>query len=184
MQGGFTGNNDKYLRLWVEVDYSSIPSKWNRYSKGGSYRRWYGNSEYVIFWKDNGKDLKQDSRSGMGAAQYYGKPHFVWSGISSGQPSFRYDGNDIFFDDVSPALIFAHEVNWKLLQLLNSKVTTSILSLIAPTMHFQAGDIKQIPVHPEVKSINDAIAEECVRIAKEDWDSFETSWDFKRNPLV
>ena len=183
-KGGFTGNNDKYLRLWEEVDYSSIPSKWNRYSKGGSYRRWYGNSEYVIFWKDDGKDLKQDPRSGMGAAQYYGKPHFVWSGISSGQPSFRYDGNDIFFDDVSPALIFAHEVNWKLLQLLNSKVTTSILSLIAPTMHFQAGDIKQIPVHPEVKSINDAIAEECVRIAKEDWDSYETSWDFKRNPLI
>ena len=120
----------------------------------------------------------------MGAAQYYGKPHFVWSGISSGQPSFRYDGNDIFFDDVSPALIFAHEVNWKLLQLLNSKVTTRILSLIAPTMHFQAGDIKQIPVHPEVKSINNAIAEECVRIAKYDWDSYENSWDFKRNPLV
>ena len=183
-KGGFTGNNDKYLRMWEEVDYSSIPSKWNRYSKGGSYRRWYGNSEYVVFWKDNGKELKQDPRSGMGAARYYGKPHFVWSGISSGQPSFRYDGNDIFFDDVSPALIFAHEVNWKLLQLLNSKVTTSILSLIAPTMHFQAGDIKQIPVHPEVKSINNVIAEECVRIAKEDWDSYETSWDFKRNPLV
>jgi hypothetical protein len=183
-KGGFTGNNDKYLRLWEEVDYSKIPTRWNKYSKGGGFRRWYGNSEYVVFWEDNGKDLKNNPKAGMGASQYYGKPHFVWSGISTGLASFRYDNDEVFFDDVSPAIVFSHEEKITLLSLLNSEVVKEILKLIAPTIHFQAGDIKQIPVHPDVVNTNTVIAKNCIAISREDWDSYEISWDFKRNPLV
>ena len=183
-KGGFTGNNDKYLRLWEEVDYSKIPTRWNKYSKGGGFRRWYGNSEYVVFWEANGKDLKHNPKAGMGASQYYGKPHFVWSGISTGLASFRYDNDEVFFDDVSPAIVFSHKEKLTLLSLLNSEVVKEILKLIAPTIHFQAGDIKQIPVHPDVVNTNTEIAKNCIAISREDWDSYETSWDFKRNPLV
>mgnify|MGYP001379555229 CR=1 FL=1 len=183
-KGGFTGNNDKYLRLWEEVNYTMLPTRWNKYSKGGGFRRWYGNSEYVILWENNGENLKQNPKAGMGASQYYGKSHFVWSGISSGLASFRYDFNEVFFDDVSPAIIFAKQENWPILALLNSEVVKKVLSLIAPTIHFQAGDIKQIPVHPDIFNANTGVVKNCVELSQTDWDSYETSWDFKRNPLV
>lgn len=183
-KGCFTGNNDKFLRMWEEVDAHSLQTKWNKYSKGGAFRRWYGNSEYVILWENNGSELKSNPKSGMGAAKYYGKPHFVWSGITTGLPSFRFDDSNVYFDDVSPAIIFSEYVRWNLLALLNSKVVEKILSLIAPTIHFQAGDIKQIPVYQQVEKIDDNIIRQCVKLSKQDWDSYETSWDFKRNPLV
>lgn len=120
----------------------------------------------------------------MGASQYYGKPHFVWSGISTGLPSFRYDLQNIYFDDVSPAVIFASKEQWCLLGLLNSKVVIQILTLIAPTIHFQAGDIKVIPVKKEVENIDSKAIIENIDLSKSDWDSFETSWDFTVHPLV
>ena len=183
-KGGFTGNNDKYLRLWEEVNYTMLPTRWNKYSKGGGFRRWYGNSEYVILWENNGENLKQNPKAGMGASQYYGKSHFVWSGISSGLASFRYDLKEVFFDDVSPAIIFAKQEKWPILALLNSEVVKKVLSLIAPTIHFQAGDIKQIPVHPDIFNANTGVVKNCVELSQTDWDSYETSWDFKRNPLI
>lgn len=182
-KGGFTGNNDKYLRLWFEIASDTISKKWNKYSKGGSFRKWYGNSLHVIDWADNGFELKNDPHSGVGASKYYGMEHLVWSGISTGLPSFRYDPNNVFFDDVSPAVVFNGDFNWKLLALLNSNVVIQILKIIAPTMHFQAGDIKVIPVR-NLKPVNENIIKENVKLSRIDWDSFETSWDFIEHPLV
>jgi hypothetical protein len=183
-KGGYTGNNDKYLRLWFEVGYIDIPQKWHKYSKGGFFRKWYGNSSYVILWESNGKALKCDPRAGMGASKYYGYEHLVWSGISSGLASFRYDAKDIFFDDVSPAVVFEKDFNWLLLGILNSKVVEKVLQIIAPTMHFQAGDIKVIPVCEDSIYQCEYMIKENIRLSKNDWDSFEISWDFKRHPLV
>ncbi|MGN8888059.1 BREX-1 system adenine-specific DNA-methyltransferase PglX [Blautia sp. HCP28S3_G10] len=183
-KGGFTGNNDKYLRLWFEVDYNTIPQKWNKYSKGGSFRRWYGNSQHVIYWANDGKILKNDPKAGMGASQYYGKKHLVWSGISTGLASFRYEPQEVFFDDVSPAVVFSSEFNWQLLGLLNCKVATEVLKIIAPTMHFQAGDIKAIPIVNGYRSINENVIKENVNICKTEWDLYENSWDYVRHPLV
>lgn len=183
-KGGFTGNNEKYLKIWHEISMKDVPNKWRQYSKGGGYRKWYGNSQYMIYWNNNGYELKNSPKAGMGASQYYGKPHFVWSGISTGLPSFRYDLPNIYFDDVSPALIFADKENWHLLGLLNSKVVAQILSLIAPTIHFQAGDIKVIPVKQEVEKTDLKLIIENVNLSKTDWDSFETSWDFRQHPLL
>lgn len=183
-KGGFTGNNDKYLRLWFEVAWESIGKKWKKYSKGGSFRRWYGNSMHVINWENDGYELKNDPHAGVGASQYYGKEHFVWSGISTGLPSFRYDFTDTYFDDVSPAVVFAGERNLKLLAILNSNVSVEILKIIAPTMHFQAGDIRVIPVAKPIEIIPQEKVEENIKLSKEDWDSFENSWDFRTHPLI
>ena len=187
-KGGFTANNDKYLRYWQEVCYSDIlMGKWHQYSKGGQFCKWYGNSQFVIYWPEDGAKLKGDPRAGMGAAQYYGKTHIVWSGICSGKPSFRADPDNVYFDDVSPAVVFDND-NRKnyILCALNSIVAERVLAIIAPTIHFQAGDIKQVPVImiDERKKSIDLLADNNVDIAKQYWDSFETSWDFQRHPLV
>ena len=183
-KGGFTGENAKYLRLWYEVSRDKTPDVWQPYSKGGSFRRWYGNSEYVIYCENDGAELKSSPRAGMGASKYYGLPHFVWSGISSGIAAFRYDPDNVYFDDVAPALVFKEKPLLPLLGLLNSIVIQRLLKLIAPTMHFQAGDIKQLPVATDVLSLSDASIIENIDLCKLDWDSFETSWDFERHPLV
>lgn len=183
-KGGFTGNNDKYLRLWYEISNIYLNGVWHKYSKGGGFRKWYGNSQHVIYWKNNGEELKNNPKAGMGASQYYGKPHFVWSGISTGLPSFRYDEDDVYFDDVSPAIIFSESKNWYLLGLLNSAVVSKILALIAPTIHFQAGDIKSIPVKMGGSNFEEYLVKDSVNIGKTDWNSFETSWDFQKHPLL
>lgn len=186
-KGGYTGNNKKYLRLWYEVSSTEvgIKKKWNKYSKGGSYRKWFGNSSYVIFWENNGYALKHDSHAGVGASKYYGKEHFVWSGISSGMPSFRYDPKLVFFDDVSPALILKNENSLSYLGMLNSKAVTKLLQFIAPTMHFQAGDISSIPIPDNLDSVNvTSIIKENINLSKQDWDDFETSWDFQKSQLL
>ena len=183
-KGGFTGNNDKYLRLWHEISNIYLNGVWHKYSKGGGFRKWYGNSQHVIYWKNNGEELKNNPKAGMGASQYYGKPHFVWSGISTGLPSFRYDEDDVYFDDVSPAIIFSESKNWYLLGLLNSAVVSKILALIAPTIHFQAGDIKSIPVKMGGSNFEEYLVKDSVNIGKTDWNSFETSWDFQKHPLL
>lgn len=184
-KGGYTGNNEKYLRLWQEVDKNDILlDKWALYSKGGNYRRWYGNTEHVIYWKDNGYELKHNEKSGFGMATYYGKEHLVWSGISSSLPSFRYDNKGIKFDDVSPAVVFSGKFNWQLLGYLNSNVVTDMLKIIAPTIHFQAGDISVLPIVTEIENVREEPIKKCIDISREDWDSFETSWDFKKHPLI
>lgn len=182
-KGCYTGNNDKYLRLWHEVSFCHIESdKWHKYSKGGTFRKWYGNSLFVIYWMNDGRELKLLPSAGMGASRYYGKPHFVWSGISTGEPSFRYDPDDVFFDDVSPSVVFANEVEFQMLGMLNSRPIVEFLKVIAPTMHFQAGDIKMLPV-VVIKSA-EANVHTLIKLSRSDWDEYETSWGFKVNPLV
>ncbi|MGM0214196.1 BREX-1 system adenine-specific DNA-methyltransferase PglX [Enterococcus sp. AZ109] len=187
-KGIFTGANDRFLRLWHEVNIKDIKSgKWNKYAKGGQYRKWYGNAQNVILWENNAQKLRKFEGSGMGASKYYGKPHIVWSGISTGKPSFRYDKSEVYFDDVSPAIIFSDFSNLKyLLALLNSKPIEHMLKFIAPTMHFQIGDIRSLPIKSNTleKDKIDKVVEQNIQISKDDWDSFETSWDFKINHIV
>ena len=190
-KGVFTADNNAYLRLWYEISNIALfNDTWHKYSKGGTFRRWYGNSDRVIYWTNNGKLLKSDRRAGMGASKYFGEKHIVWSGITSYKASFRADDSDVFFDDVSPSIVF--EDNTKLynylLALCNSKITELILWILNPTMHYQAGDVKQLPVILTEKSSIfknlDKIVENNIIISKEDCDSFETSSDFKKHPLI
>lgn len=186
-KGIFTGDNNFYLRLWFEIKRSEIDEIWHRYSKGGVFRRWYGNSEHVVFWQNDGEKLKSDNRAGTGSSKYFGKPHVVWSGISSDSASFRFDPDFVYFDDVSPAVVFRQKVDFWMLALLNSSVVSSFLRVLAPTMHFQAGDIKIIPVIEPANSVADTVeklSNQNISLSRLDWDLLETSWDFGHHPLT
>lgn len=189
-KGVFTADNDKYLRFWYEVSSQSVmEGVWHKYSKGGSFRKWYGNSDRVIYWENNGFILKNDKKSGMGASQYFGKDRICWSGITTYKASFRADDSNVYFDDVSPSIIFDDGNNtykYYLLALCNSKVVEAILNILNPTMHYQAGDVKQIPVILDKarKIYVDHLVEENIVLSRADWDSFETSWDFVKHPLI
>lgn len=186
-KGIFTGDNKRFLRYWFEVDYRKVENReWNKYSKGGSFRKWYGNSIYVINWKDDASELRSFPGSGMGSSKYYGLPHIVWSGISTSSISFRYDYDEVFFDDVSPAIIVSNDKIIQLLCVMNSKPIDNILKIMAPTMHYQIGDIKILPIIDvgSNKEKVDILGKESLDISKREWNSFEISWDFKGHPLL
>lgn len=186
-KGIFTGNNERFIRLWYEVCFPDmIFDKWHYYSKGGPYRKWYGNSMHVIRWDNDASELKNYSGSGMGAAKFYGLPHIVWSGITTVSPSFRYDTNNVYFDDVSPAIIIEKSKILALIGFLNTKIVDEILKMIAPTIHYQIGDIRKIPlkdIQENILELVEKIVERTIENSKIDWDSFETSWSFKTHPL-
>lgn len=188
-KGIFTGKNDYFLKLWQEVNFSKIGSEWKKYSKAGGNQKWYGLSLYILRWHNNGDEIKSFLGAGLGALKYFGKPHIVWSGLTSSSISFRYEENNIWFDDVSPAIIFSNlsEVEY-LLGIGNSKFVNKILEIINPTLHYQIGDIKKIPVifskNIKIKECIIDIVKKSVFISKEEWNSRETSWDFKKLSLI
>ncbi|GEB77832.1 BREX-1 system adenine-specific DNA-methyltransferase PglX [Sporolactobacillus inulinus] len=187
-KGIFTGDNERFIRLWHEVNYLDIQNRsWNKYSKGGGFRKWYGNSIFVVRWKNEAEELKAFEGSGLGASKYFNKEHFVWSKISSSNISFRYDERNTFFDDASPAVLFEKRTDMTLLAILNSKAVKSFLEILSPTMNFQIGDIKKIPVSDRIGKYRETVenlVRKCIYISKEDWDSFETSWDFTKHVFI
>ena len=185
VKGIFTGDNERFLRLWHEINSTEISTKWRKYSKGGGYRKWFGNQEYVINWNNNGAELKEFQGSGLGASKYFGKNTFVWTKVSY-KTSFRYNKCDIYFDDASPAIVFESQPDLFILGLINSKVVEFILNLLAPTLNFQIGDVKKIPIiyHSLSSEYISEIVNDNTLLSQSDWDSFETSWDFKRHPFL
>ncbi|SDY94251.1 Methyltransferase domain-containing protein [Proteiniborus ethanoligenes] len=188
-KGIFTGNNDRFIRYWYEVNsLDMVNRKWNKYSKGGPYRKWYGNSLYVIKWENNGYELKSYEKSGMGASKYYGLPHIVWSKVTTLDITFRKDPDDVYFDDASPAIIFReNEFSDIIFGFVNSKICKEIARILAPTMNYQIGDIKNIPlieIEEEYKKQIEQLTSKCLDITKEDWDSYEISWGFQKHPLL
>lgn len=189
VKGIFTGDNARFLRLWHEVDSTVVNRGWELYAKGGPYRKWYGNREYVINWRDNAADLRSFAGSGLSSSRYFGLPTITWSKISSSYAAFRYNDGSVYFDDASPAFVFtAAEINYKkrFLAFANSSISAAALSLIAPTLNYQTGDVGNLPVlemDSEADLINQLV-DSSVATSKDDYDSFETSWDFKRNPLL
>lgn len=187
VKGTYTGDNDRFLRLWYEVNSNQINTKWNLYSKGGGFRRWYGNIEYVILWEDNGKIIRSANPSGLGASKYFGKHTIVWTKLTTYKTGFRKNDSDVFFDDASPAFVGdLGDKSFYFLAYLNTCVVREILKLTSPTLNFQCGEMKQVPI-----LYDDAIATQVIDLSKNtykishnDWDSFETSWDFERHPLV
>lgn len=112
-KGIFTGDNNRFLRLWFEVDYKDIGvAKWNLYCKGGAFRRWYGNIDYVVLWENDEGSLRNYPKSGLGASKYFGKESFVWSKITNSLMSFRVNPTNVYFDDASPAVVFESELNY------------------------------------------------------------------------
>jgi type II restriction/modification system DNA methylase subunit YeeA len=186
-KGIFTGNNQKFIRFWFEISSNGLNhNRWNKYSKGGAFRRWYGNISFAILWENNNGELRNCSNSGLGASKYFNLPHIVWSKITNSYISFRYNEENIFFDDASPAIIFKNEVNKYILGVLNSKVIQFYLNSLSPTMNNQIGDIRKLPIINKQKYYEKVwkLVEQNIAISKTDWDLFETSWDFKLHPLI
>ncbi|MGI3212153.1 BREX-1 system adenine-specific DNA-methyltransferase PglX [Roseovarius tibetensis] len=179
-KGIFTGDNNRFLRFWFEV--ANDANGWKKYDKAGESRRWFGSAMHVVDWRHNGAVLKNFDGAGLGAMKFYEKPHFVWSGLSTGTPSYRFADDYVWFDDVSPSVIGAQQSE-ALLAYLNSRVATKVLMTLNPTLHYQIGDVKRIPV-PDLKADYLQTAVACVALARADWDAYETSWDFTTLPLL
>ena len=201
-QGMATTNNNLFLRLWYEVNNTDMylcaknreealnsKCKWFPYNKGGDFRKWYGNNDYLVNWKNDGADIKhyligKNPNIPRGESLYF-KECFSWSLISSADPAFRYKAPGNIFD-IAGMSCFSDDKLFYLMALCNSKVALSVLHILAPTINFQAGDIANIPVLVDIhnKKLVEEITKANVKISKNDWDAFEASWDFKKQPLV
>lgn len=189
-----TGKNEVFLRLWFEVNENDqyIPNeksdidfskyKWFPYNKGGSYRKWYGNNEYIINWENNGEEIKKFSGSNLRNKDMYFREGVTWSTVSSNRNSFRYFNKGYLFDNGGSCLF--SDVYLEYIQgLLNTKVAVELLK-IQPTMNNQPGTIGGLPLIINENIDIKKIVMENIALARLDWDSFETSWDFKCHPLI
>ena len=199
-QGMSTADNNKYLRFWNEVRIDNIEfkcnsgsesessdKKWYPINKGGEYRRWYGNQEYVVDYYANGRDLKNNPKAYIRNSDYYFRPFITWSKISSGAPSFRWFGHGFTFADAGMSYCVADEAWLKYyLGLLNSKLCTTQLAILSPTMNYEAGHISKVVTFDDANSFTSVVelVDNAIELACVDWDVDETSWDFKKHPLV
>lgn len=193
--GTSTGNNEKYLRLWHEVDNIKIEfnqennevtkNKWYPCNKGGVYRKWAGGSEYVIDWENNGNRIKNEPKAFLRNVSKIFLPGITWSKLGSSLTSFRYFSNGYICESIGCGLFGKNDILLAL-AMLNSIVATYTLSIINPTLGRQPGYIGSVPyfIDEQQKTIIKYLVKENISISKADWDSFETSWDFKRHPLV
>lgn len=184
-----TGDNDRFLRLWFEVDRGELlwPQRYVAFSKGGTYRKWYGNWDYVLDYEDNGSILKAFPGFSGGSDEYYFKPGLVWTDLSTGKISFRILPPGAIACSAGPMLYISDEAKRLYLEgYLNSIVADRYVKLLCVTLHFQWGDIAKFPVIYNKDNENNVslLVEDNNVLSKEDWDSFETSWDFTTHPLV
>jgi hypothetical protein len=190
------GNTEKNVRYWHEVDLSNTafcvdPSdveettqqvRWVGYTSGGSRRKWAGNLFYVVNWYKNGFDIKNGHNPIVPNEHLYFHEAISWSKVSIGSPSFRRHPAGMIPGDNSPFAIVPDQHYASAFASLNSAPTLLVLEILAPTLHFQVGDIKSIPImHSEAAASNVKI---LVTFAENDWNAYEHSWDFKRSPLL
>lgn len=190
-QGFTSGNNEQFLRLWFEpsmknTSFVSTTTRWFPCDKGGNYRKWYGNNEYVADWQDDGKRLKGFPGSTLRNSQYYLLPAFSWSDVSSAFIAARYKPAGFVFEHCSDSLFGDLEQIKLFGAFLNSSTAADFLKLLSPSMKFEVGQIRQLPVCFEVSERTDVLSlvDQLIQRSQSDWDSFETSWDFKHHPLV
>ncbi|NLW81343.1 MAG: BREX-1 system adenine-specific DNA-methyltransferase PglX, partial [Desulfovibrionales bacterium] len=206
--GMSTSNNDRFLRQWHEVSVFNFSPKcqnaieaihsgrkWFPFCKGGSYRRWYGNFDYVVNWKDDGKEIKDETNKKypylngnlgfvIGAESYYFKNAITWSSISSSFASFRWLPNGFIICNKGQTLYSTSEYSLDfLICALNSCVASYMLSILSPTIGYELGYVRQIPMPKNtIKDIKHL--SQIISYARADWDSNEYSWDFTILPLL
>ena len=155
------------------------------YSKGGEFRRWYGNQLFVVNWENDGAEIRQAAIGASGGRvvnpELYFKEYITWTKISTGLFSMRYFQPGTIFSDAGGSLLC--EENDKLIAFLNTKVCQAFLNIINQTLNYVVGSVAKLPVY-DIPEECANISRECIELAKEDWDSFECSWDFKKHPLV
>jgi len=202
-EGLNTGDNDKFFRAWWEVPFAAIKfgiqpgdldsqRTWVPCNRGGPFRRWYGNNESVIDWTGNGSEIKSfrwesgKLRSAVRNEAFYFKPGITWSGVSSGKFHARAFEDGFIFNSVGRSM-FPHDHPEYLLGFLNSPVCDHLLATLAPTIHFSVGNVANLPIafpeqDQEIHNVADKV-KRLVQLAKDDWDSYETSWGFLGNDV-
>lgn len=204
-EGLTTGSNEKFLRLWQEVDLNNIgfnirnnneayqsQKKFFPYIKGGEFRRWSGNREYIVNWYNDGEEVKHliDSDTGRIRSHNYNGQYgfqsgFTWSGISSGTFAVRFVPSGYMFDAKGPmGFIIDKSNSKKILAFLNSSITNHFIRMLAPTMDFKLGHILNLPIIKDSYNTLDILVEKAIELSTYDWDSYETSWDFTQNPII
>lgn len=184
-----TGDNNLYLRLFWEVGARSVGRKgsWATYSKGGDFRRWFGNLHWLVSIKKDAIEFYQSNpTSNLLASKYWFSEGVCYTMLTSGKPSFRLLPPTGGFDMAGPCICnLDQNKNWAL-GFLNCSIAADVLSMLNPTLNMQARDIKALPVliSAEHQPAINSLVDNNVSISKTDWDSFETSWDFKRHPLL
>ena len=202
--GMTTGDNDRFLRLWHEVKNSKIgmgchnsdeakksEKKWFPYNKGGGFRKWYGLNDYVVLWENDGYAIKNATKRGRKIAsvrseRLYFRKSITWATLTTGMISCRNSEYGHLFDDKGSSCFMPDREYNYVLAFINSVVGDYFLHVLNPTMSFQSGNIGALPIISEKvadSSINN-LSLENVNLCKADWDSFETSWDFQRHPLL
>ncbi|EOW9120616.1 BREX-1 system adenine-specific DNA-methyltransferase PglX [Vibrio cholerae] len=197
-QGASTSDNNRFLRFWYEVPYSKIGfgidsvesaansnKKWFPYNKGGEFRKWYGNHEFVINYENDAKELKefqstlnQGWTARLKSREYYFKESVSWPKITSGAFSARYYPKGFIFDVAGCCYFpYAESDVLKFVAFLNSKISNGYLKILSPTLNFEIEQVKKLPFKPDF-DLNVSWIEEVIAITKRDWDSTETSWDF------
>jgi hypothetical protein len=207
-----TGNNERFLRRWYEVshrksgfrfhsaqDAAASNCKWFPYNKGGDFRKWFGNNEYLVNWENDGREIKDlvrevypDLGDNLGwkisNESYYFAPSITWSFIGTGSFGARRSDKGFLFD-VGGSSAFADEENLNLATgLLCSSLAFELLKMMNPTLNFQVVNIASLPVYKseliEIRPVITKLVENIIAIARDDWDAFETSWDFTRLPIL
>ena len=203
-QGASTSDNIRFLRFWNEtsfdrigLEYTSVEQtnskqyKWYPYNKGGEFRKWWGNHDYIINYGEDGKDLKefqstlnQGWTARLKSREYYFKPSLSWSKISVGDFSVRLYPEGFIFD-VAGCCYFPSDEDEtkKILGFLNTKVVRELLHFFSPTLNYEIEQIKKLP-KLNFTNINEHLIDQCVEISKEDYNKCENSWEFKRNELI
>ena len=202
-QGLATADNERFLRQWFEVsadrsymrasdreDAKASGARWFLYNKGGEFRKWWGNQDYVVNWEQDGGEIQSlvDPKNGKQRSRpqnidCYFRSCVSWSNVSSGEPSFRlYEASSIF-SHVGQAVFPVDSDRLKVLGYANSRVVTTVLEAIAPGTHFEVGQVKSLP-WIESDSFDPAGVERLIEIFRSDWDARETSWDFARPPYL
>ena len=197
-KGVLTGNDKRFVRLWFEISQEKMGRniknyddmlqknfKWIPATGGGTYRKWYGNFENVINMENDSHEIRFDNANNyrLRESTYYFQECSTWSEVSGKGLSMRYVPNGILFGNSGPVCFWqSHIFYW--LALLNTKVSMEFLRFLSPTLTFGPEQLKRIPCKFKPNTRIEEMSLKNVEIARNDWDSFETSWDFKRNPLV
>ena len=195
-QGTSTGDNEKFLRNWFEVSIKKVSlnhyqkektsSKWYPATKGGDFRKWYGNNDFIVDWENDGARIKKCSGSAVRNPNANFLSGLTWTGISSKALGIRYCPHGFVFLISGKAIVGEEDKLYYVLAFCCSIVAYEILKITSPTLSFEVGYISNLPIKIDTikKVIVDNLTKNNISLSKTDWDSYETSWDFKKHPLV
>ena len=195
---------EKYVHFWWEINHRDISfgaktvhdtycgQKWFLYNKGGSFRKWSGNNDTVIDWLNDGEDIKKESEvTGKHYQQYSDslkfQPFITWSRVSTGDPAFRLRTGSYLSDMAGFSLYSKGKENQLvILAFCNSVVAKHFLSFLSPGMNFMLGPVLNLPIQESMFKVEtlSILVDELLLASQKEWDSFETSWGFKRHPLM